>query len=73
MFTEQGEVSLLRFANDLEEDGKVEQVRGPERERMTIMLSPKKAPAKKKDATAGDGNTEQSVGTKAEQAPASDE
>ena len=73
LFKEQGEVLLLRFANDLEEYGKVEQMPVLEGKRMTIMLSPKKAPAKKKDATAGDGNTEQAVGTKAEQAPASDE
>ena len=73
LFKEQGEVLLLRFANDLEEYGKVEQMPVLEGKRMTIMLSPKKAPAKKKDAPAGDGNTEQAVGTKAEQAPASDE
>ena len=55
LFKEQGEVLLLRFANDLEEYGKVEQMPVLEGKRMTIMLSPKKAPAKKKDAPA---NTE---------------
>jgi len=45
LFKEQGEVLLLRFANDLEEYGKVEQMPVLEGKRMTIMLSPKK-PAK---------------------------
>ena len=49
LFKEQGEVLLLRFANDLEEYGKVEQMPVLEGKRMTIMLSPKKMPAKKKD------------------------
>lgn len=42
LFKEQGEVLLLRFANDLEELGKVEQMPVLEGKRMTIMLSPKK-------------------------------
>lgn len=42
LFKEQGEVLLLRFANDLEEYGKVEQMPVLEGKRMTIMLSPKK-------------------------------
>ena len=45
LFKEQGEVLLLRFANDLEELGKLEQMPVLEGKRMTIMLSPKK-PAK---------------------------
>ena len=45
LFKEQGEVLLLRFANDLEDYGKVEQMPVLEGKRMTIMLSPKK-PAK---------------------------
>lgn len=44
LFKEQGEVLLLRFANDLEEFGKVEQLPVLEGKRMIIMLSPKKAP-----------------------------
>ncbi|MEE0972682.1 MAG: translation initiation factor IF-3 [Paludibacteraceae bacterium] len=42
MFKEQGEVLLLRFANDLEEYGKVDQMPQLEGKRMIIMLSPKK-------------------------------
>ena len=42
LFKEQGEVLLLRFANDLEDLGKVEQMPVLEGKRMTIMLSPKK-------------------------------
>lgn len=42
LFKEQGEVLLLRFANDLEEYGKVEQMPILEGKRMTIMISPKK-------------------------------
>lgn len=43
LFKEQGEVLLLRFANDLEEYGKVEQMPLLEGKRMIIMLTPKKA------------------------------
>ena len=42
LFKEQGEVLLLRFANDLEEYGKVDQLPQLEGKRMIIMLSPKK-------------------------------
>ena len=42
LFKEQGEVLLLRFANDLEEYGKVDQMPVLEGKRMIIMLSPKK-------------------------------
>ena len=42
LFKEQGEVLLLRFANDLEEYGKVEQMPELEGKRMIIMISPKK-------------------------------
>ena len=48
LFNEQGEVLLLRFANDLEEYAKVEQMPLLEGKRMTISLSPKKATAPKK-------------------------
>ena len=48
LFKEQGEVLLLRFANDLEEYAKVEQMPLLEGKRMTISLSPKKATAPKK-------------------------
>ena len=43
LFKEQGEVLLLRFANDLEELVKVEQMPILEGKRMTILLTPKKA------------------------------
>ena len=53
LFKEQGEVLLLRFANDLEEYGKVDQMPVLEGKRMTIMISPKKAgQSKKKDSQA---------------------
>lgn len=42
LFKEQGEVLLLRFANDLEEYAKVDQLPQLEGKRMIIMLSPKK-------------------------------
>ena len=42
LFKEQGEVLLLRFAKDLEEYGKVDQMPLLEGKRMIIMLSPKK-------------------------------
>lgn len=44
LFKEQGEVLLLRFANDLEDYGKVEQLPVLEGKKMIIMLAPKKAP-----------------------------
>ena len=49
LFKEQGEVLLLRFANDLEEYGKVDQMPVLEGKRMTIFISPKKAGAPKKE------------------------
>ena len=42
LFKEQGEVLLLRFANDLEEYGKVEQLPKLEGKRMIISFAPKK-------------------------------
>lgn len=41
LFKEQGEILLLRFANDLEELAKVDQLPKLEGKRMTIMLMPK--------------------------------
>ena len=49
LFKEQGEVLLLRFANDLEEYGKVDQMPVLEGKRMTIFISPKKAGAPRKE------------------------
>lgn len=42
VFKEQGEVLLLKFANELEEIGKVESLPVLEGKRMTMMISPKK-------------------------------
>ncbi len=66
LFKEQGEVLLLRFANDLEEYGKVDMMPVLEGKRMTIMLSPKKAQAPKKQAPAKDAKPEQKTETKSE-------
>ncbi|MCH5177789.1 MAG: translation initiation factor IF-3 [Prevotellaceae bacterium] len=48
VFKEQGEVLLLRFANDLEEIAKVESMPTLEGKRMSIILAPKKAGQPKK-------------------------
>ena len=48
LFKEQGEVLLLRFANDLEEFGKVEQMPQLEGKKMAIFIAPKKAGVAKK-------------------------
>jgi translation initiation factor IF-3 len=50
LFKEQGEVLLLRFANDLEDYAKVEQMPALEGKRMIIFLSPKKKDIVKKPA-----------------------
>ena len=42
LYNEQGEILLLRFANELEEVGKVEQLPKLEGKRMSIFISPKK-------------------------------
>lgn len=54
VFKEQGEVLLLRLANDLEEIAKVESMPTLEGKKMNIMLAPKKAgsPSKKKEQPA---------------------
>ena len=51
LFKEQGEVLLLRFASDLEEYGKVEQMPQLEGKRMIMFIAPKKQSAAKKVAT----------------------
>ena len=48
LFKEQGEVLLLRFANDLEEFGKVESMPSLEGKKMFLYLAPKKAGVAKK-------------------------
>ena len=54
LFKEQGEVLLLRFANDLEEYGKVEGMPSLEGKKMFLYLAPKKAGEKKKSQQARD-------------------
>lgn len=50
LFKEQGEVLLLRFAQDLEEYGKVESMPVLEGKRMTMFIAPKKTAPKKVSA-----------------------
>lgn len=50
LFKEQGEVLLLRFANDLEDYGRVEQMPLLEGKRMIIVLTPKKGTGSSKAA-----------------------
>ena len=54
LFKEQGEVLLLRFANDLEECGKVEGMPSLEGKKMFLYLAPKKAGVAKKSQQARD-------------------
>lgn len=49
LFKEQGEVLLLRFANDLEEYGKVESMPVLEGKRMIMFIAPKKVTPKKEE------------------------
>ncbi len=54
LFKEQGEVLLLRFANDLEDYGKVESMPSLEGKKMFLYLAPKKAGTAKKSQQARD-------------------
>lgn len=54
LFKDQGEVLLLRFASDLEEYGKVEQMPVLEGKRMIIFIAPKKTGLPKKTEEAHD-------------------
>ena len=80
LFKEQGEVLLLRFANDLEEYGKVEQMPALEGKKMFLYIAPKKTGAVKKsqqkldrekrenetkNAETEDGNTDNGLFTNA--------
>jgi len=56
LFKEQGEVLLLRFAQDLEEYGKVESMPVLEGKRMTMFIAPRKS-APKADRPEGDGES----------------
>ena len=66
LFKEQGEVLLLRFANDLEEYGKVEMMPVLEGKRMTIMISPLKPGQKKDNSKAAPSNKKPKEPGKAE-------
>ena len=59
LFKEQGEVLLLRFANDLEEYGKVEQMPVLEGKRMILFIAPKKTAAPKKVEAVADTSAAQ--------------
>ena len=58
LFKEQGEVLLLRFANDLEEWGKVESMPSLEGKKMFLYLAPKKAGVAQKSQQARDREAE---------------
>ncbi len=68
LFKEQGEVLLLRFANDLEEYAKLDQMPVLEGKRMTIMLSPKKSVSSKAAATKQQAATVQKAAKNADDA-----
>ena len=59
LFKEQGEVLLLRFAQDLEEYGKVESMPVLEGKRMTMFIAPKKNAPKKAAPVADDEDDEE--------------
>ena len=61
LFKEQGEVLLLRFAADLEEYGKVEQMPQLEGKRMIMFLAPKKQAGAAKKAQEAEEATEAPV------------
>ena len=65
LFKEQGEVLLLRFANDLEEVGKVEGMPSLEGKKMFLYLAPKKAGEKKKSQQARDREASEAVAKEA--------
>ena len=68
LFKEQGEVLLLRFAQDLEDYGKVEQMPQLEGKRMIMFIGPKKLPAaQKKTAEEASEQSEQPRERKAPQ------
>ena len=54
LFKEQGEVLLLRFATELEDIAKVDQLPALEGKKMIMMLSPKKQPVKAVKQKEGD-------------------
>lgn len=69
LFKEQGEVLLLRFANDLEEYGKVESMPVLEGKRMTMFIAPKKTAPKKVTVEVEDNDLEGADEAPAVEAP----
>ena len=69
LFKEQGEVLLLRFANDLEEYGKVESMPSLEGKKMFLYLAPKKAGSAKKSQQARDREAAEAETKEAKKAP----
>ena len=72
LFKEQGEVLLLRLANDMEEIAKVENMPVLEGKRMSIMLAPKKPAQPKKQQPKPEksrGNKEEKAAQAALEAP----
>ncbi len=66
LFKEQGEVLLLRFANDLEEYGKVESMPSLEGKKMFLYLSPKKTAIVKKSQQKRDNERREAEAREAE-------
>lgn len=66
LFKEQGEVLLLRFANDLEEFGKVESMPSLEGKKMFLYLAPKKAGVAKKSQQKRDNERREAESKEAE-------
>ena len=67
LFKEQGEVLLLRFANDLEEYGKVESMPALEGKMMFLYLAPKKAGVAKKSQQKRDREAEEAAAKMADE------
>ena len=73
LFKEQGEVLLLRFANDLEEYGKVEGMPSLEGKKMFLYLAPKKAGVAKKSQQARDREASEAEAKEAARQQAAEE
>ena len=67
LFKEQGEVLLLRFANDLEKYGKVESMPALEGKKMFLYLAPKKAGVAKKSQQKRDREAEEAAAKMADE------
>lgn len=73
LFKEQGEVLLLRFANDLEDYGKVEGMPSLEGKKMFLYLAPKKAGVAKKSQQARDREASEAEAKEAAKLQATEE